>query len=388
MKGTLRVHIYGAAGHNLGDDAIALAAAHEITGRFPHAAVTVASVAGEEFTRRYGVPSLALDRRTPLGMLRLVDSVRRADVVVLGGGTMVQDRLGLTRFRGMLAYARQVARLAKAFGKPLGTLAIGVDELSTDRGRKYARDLLRLVDTLVVRDERSLALALSYAGRRGVNGFASADPAYLLRHHPAADTAGSRGPRDRSYAVVSLVNEGMDFGAWFPHLTGAVRRLVDRHGVDKVLLVAMDTRPGEELAVFERWLGGEPELSGLAEVVRPRDAFEAHDIVSRARCVVAMRLHAMIFALGLVPLVGISRTTKTDSLLSVAGVRGVGFADHHSGARLAALIDEAIADAGALARQADYRDEQEALARQGVRRLIEELADRRAAAVAGAGASG
>lgn len=382
------MHLYGAAGHNLGDDAIALAAAHEIASRLPHAAIRVASVAGPAFTRRYGLPSLALNRRSPIGMLRLVDSVRRADVVLLGGGTLVQDRLGLSRFRGILAYARQVAALAKAFGKPLGTLAIGVDELSTPRGREYARDLLALVDALVVRDERSLELARSYAGARPVDGVAAADPAYLLRHHPAAVAAASRPSPHGAYAVVSLANEGMEFGPLLPELTSAVRRLVERHGVDKVLLVAMDTRPGEELAVFRRWLASAPEVSRWAQAVTPRDAFEAHDLVSRARCVVAMRLHAMIFALGRAPLVGISRTTKTDSLLRSAGVRGLGFAEASSGARLAELVDEVMADSRALAVQAEHRGEQEDLARQGIARLVEELTVGRSAAVVEAGASG
>lgn len=369
----LRVNVYGAAGYNLGDDAIALAATRVLTETAPRAQLRIASVAGSGFSRRYGLAAVAVNRRSPLGILRLVESIRRADVVLLGGGTLIQDKLGLSRLRGMLAYVNQVATVARALGKPLGTLPIGVDELGTSLGREYAARVLSRLDLLVVRDPRSLELANAYAGGNLAQGFAAADPAYLFSQGLGpADPARVDLPQ-QPYAVLSLVNEELRFDPALEILATTLRQLLHGTEIEKVVLLAMDRRPSEESVIYERLLTQHPDLASNCVIAVPHDAVVANHVVTNARLVVAMRLHAMIFALGRAPLFGISRTTKTATFLASAGVKHFDFAALPYVEGLYTAVREAMVDDRALEAQSGFRSRQELLARQGLELVAGQL---------------
>lgn len=367
----VRVHLYGSAGHNLGDDAIAVAASHVIAGVAPAARLSVASVAGAGFGERYGLDTISVDRSNPLGMLRLIASLRRADVVLLGGGTLIQDKLGLSRLRGMLAYVDQLSAIARALGKPLGTVPIGVDELGTHLGRRYAARALARLDLLVVRDQRSLELAKEYAGAQAPPALVAADPAYLLPDREASSEDVASAESRRPYAVLSLVNEDLEFESALDRLAGAARKLLAGGAVARLVLAAMDRRASEERAIFARLLERHPDLHAVTDVEVPHDAFEASRLIGQAAVVVAMRLHAMIFALGRVPLFGISRTTKTSTFLTDAQVRHAAFDSLPGPDELHSQIEQVMRDERALARQARFRALQEGSAREGLELVVE-----------------
>lgn len=362
-----RIHVYGVAGYNLGDDAIAFVGEREIRRIVPGARVRIASHAPGALKERYGLDEIPVDRRSLRGIAGLVDSLRRADVVIIGGGTLVQDKLGLTRLRGVLAYVQQIAFLAKAFDKPLGTLAIGVDELRTTLGERYARQVLRTLDTLVVRDDRSLELAATYGGDRKREGHRAADPAFLLDEYVPESPNPS--PFGR-YAVLSLVNEDLDQAWLLAALAEILPGFLEDNDLDGLILLAMDVRPEDETSVFRTWLARHPDLAPLCHLLVPADALEAFRVVTAARFVLALRLHAMIFALGHVPLMGVSRTTKTDTFLRDAGVEGLPVDEPIPAAALATRMTRVLHDHEAVARQAKrraaYRDD----ARRGIETLV------------------
>lgn len=372
----LRVHIYGVVGHNFGDEAIAVAAHREILALAPEAHVSVASSTDRGLSDLYQIEELRNDRKSLTGIWGLIRSVREADVVLIGGGTLVQDKLGLTLLRGNLAYALQMALLAKIMGKPVGTLAIGVDALETRLGPVLARWLVLLTDVLLVRDEQSLVSLrnLLNADREvRANWLVGADPAFLIEVDD--------GPHDsafpfRNYMVLSLVNEGIEWEPFLDALSGSAQRLLDAGAIDGIVMLAMDDRPTEELAIFERWLQKHPAIRSVAKVHVPEDIFDATAIIRRAKLMVAARLHAMILGLGAVPFLGISRTTKTDNFLEYTKAFGVNAGSPVSSGELYTVLTHLLGDTETLEAQAQTLQGLKSKAHQGIRQLMRLLIGR------------
>lgn len=355
-NGAPTVHVYGMAGHNLGDDAIAVVANRELHARLPGTKVRSATLIPRALRERYGVPELVIDRRTPGGWLQLVRSVAQADAIVLGGGTLVQDALGLTRVRGNLAYVQQIAWLAHRFRRPLFSVGLGVDELFTDRGRRYASYVLRQARFHYFRDTRSAELAGAYAAPGLPPMIAGGDPAVRL-DLSSPDAQVDRTPIQTAgrYVVISMVHENLDAPSWTAALIGAADALQQRWGLDTVVLLAMDRRPGEERRHYEVLAERLAAPGRQIRTVVPRDAYEALAWLRGARATIAMRLHAMILGLGVTPLVAISRTTKTDTFASNAEIPAFDVRRAPPPSALATTLLDRMTDRDALRRQAGLR---------------------------------
>jgi polysaccharide pyruvyl transferase WcaK-like protein len=370
------VHVYGMAGHNLGDDAIAVVANRELHARLPSVTVRSATLVPGVLRERYGVPEFAIDRRTPGGLLRLVQSVAQADAVVVGGGTLVQDTLGLTRLRGNLAYLQQIAWLARLFRKPLFSVGLGVDELSTDRGRRYASYVLRAARFHYLRDAYSAELAGTYAGAGLPPTVVGGDPAIRLDLHPP-ERPHDRAPIQEAgrYLVISLVHENLDVESWLPALRDAADALQQRRGVDTVVLLAMDRRPGEERQRYAALADRFAATGRQVRTIVPGDAYEALAWLRGAQFAIAMRLHAMILGLGATPLVAISRTTKTDTFASDAEIPVFDVRRVPEPSALAAAVLDRSERRDALKRQLELRREMQASAAGGFDRLAAAITD-------------
>lgn len=371
----LNVKLFGVVGHNFGDEAIAVAASSEITRLLPNAVVSVATTTPRDLEGLYGIREFRNHRRSARGLLELIHEVRSADVILIGGGTLLQDKLGLGWLRGNLAYALQVALLARIFKKKVGALSVGVDQLSSQLGQRMARQFLRLLDVLLVRDEQSLDLAYLYAGRRrgtlasGVLWLAGADPAFLLGDRGAY----SRDPMPSNYLLISLVNEGIHWESFLGELATSVFQLLASGKIDGVVLLAMDNRPSEERSLFEAWLKKHPGLRAHSMVYVPIDVYDAARVIQRARIMVAARLHAMILGLGSVPFLAISRTTKTENFLEQTDAIGIEAGAPISSARLSELIDVLLGNSDVLDAQNVVATTQRARARTGIERMLSHL---------------
>ena len=164
--------------HNLGDDALLQVLVSSlpepqqllITARDP-APVLALAPSAQTVNRR----SLRLCLRAAL----------RADVLVLGGGSLLQDS---TSWRSLLYYAALILS-ARLQGKPVILWAQGLGPLRRRRSRALASRLLSLVSAASWRDRQSAALAQRLASsceskihvyqRRSPDAFESSDGARL-----------------------------------------------------------------------------------------------------------------------------------------------------------------------------------------------------------------
>ena len=139
---------------NSGDLAIIVATFTKLRATLPDARLHMFADDPAYARKRYGVIAhpISLLRR-PLALARLLRSI---DLVILGGGTVLQDNY----FVGVIPINLSLPLLCKAFGAKLAGSAIGVgsdDEISP-LGRALCRVSLGRFDSISVRDEESRQL--------------------------------------------------------------------------------------------------------------------------------------------------------------------------------------------------------------------------------------
>lgn len=351
------VLVAGLAGWNLGDTAIAIATDRAI--RNVTSSVGVVSV-NRGSLAPYNLTEVVVERRSPGGLYSLIRELHRSRVIVLGGGTLIQDRR-ITLMRGVLPYSAQIATLAKAIGTPITTVAIGVDELSTRLGRRWAAQLLRNTRTLRVRDEHSASITVGL--RKQATPRVFSDPAYALS---CPNTL------ERSETVVlALAKENIDYAPLLPLMADAIRHVLTSQTVN-VTLLCMDPRDHEEIAVYRQLVALLEPQADRIRIVQHATVWDAIAILQSAALVIAMRLHALIFAVGHSPLIVLSRTTKTDTALAAFGLTGWPVGAPPASYDLRNAIDQHLGRAPSH-KQVEQRAASEASAEAGLRDLADEL---------------
>lgn len=277
---TARVLISGYYGFgNLGDEALLEVVVGGLRRRFPSAAIEVLSATPQRTAASYHVETTQRwDRRAVRA------AIARADVVLSGGGGLLQNRTSLRSllyYTAILREAIRTGRKAMIFAQSIGPL----DSL----GRFVVRRFCRGIDRATVRDAASLALLASLLPETPIER--TADPVFLYDQPLARDelVTDGLGPESGSYAVVS-VRKVAGFREGAQVLARAVDRLTERHNVRVAFLP----------------LGGAADAAVSTDVIRacasapvllPECSLEkAAAILSGARVVIGMRLHALVLA--------------------------------------------------------------------------------------------
>ena len=223
----------------------------------------------------------------------LLGALLRCDVLVSGGGGLLQDRTSVRSLRyylGVIGLARRLRRRVVVYGQSLGPLS--------EAGRARVRTALRGVP-LGLRDDASLALA----EQLGLQAASVADAALLLR-----------APRERPRDALLLVPRG-DQGVATAALAALARRVTDAGA----RVEALAFQPSQDGPAARRLAD---EVPGV-RVVEAVDPTAVLDAMAAARLVVSVRLHGLVLAtLAGAPHVGVSYDPK------VAGFARRSGADH------------------------------------------------------------
>jgi len=319
------VTVVGLVGYNLGDEAIALAVLKRLQ---CYASVKVVSFQ-KNAINKYGYDELYFSPRSLKAWVRLLWSIAVSDVVVVGGGSLVQDKLGGSFCSGTIGYLNIVTFVSALFQKFLVSLPIGVDDLASCH-YSLAKSILVRFDHLFVRDERSRLNVLKYSDGM-LDPVVVPDPVFDKHHEMYSKTAA--GFSDMSfdfsdpYICVALAKENtLREGSLI------VREIVESiegwlsFGY-KVVLLSMDSRGSDEIRIYENImslvLSKGLEVEGRLFIYTPSNVEGAVRCVRNASFMLAMRLHAMIIGYSYVSMFCLSRTTKTQAFCEEHGVRFV-----------------------------------------------------------------
>ena len=326
------VGLYGV--DNLGDDAIRMAVER------------AASRLGAE-AHRYAVRRPLNDRRAVrlrgTGWRDYVGAIRASDRVAIGGGGLLKDEgHALVRGYGVLLELLVTALLARAFGKRVVLLAVGVGPIQTRRGRLLVGAIARLAQLRQVRDEDS-ARALGALGVSGVE--VTVDPTFSLFDDDAPD--GARNGR----AVLSV-------RPWFMFERDRERRQAALQAAFARAADALVEGGAQARFASLYWPRDRDASEGVIERMHARERAEPLDGPLRwhqldaelrdARLLVAMRYHAIACAaMARCPVIPVAYEPKVVALARALGIEAVHVDDADLNARLPALTRAALADPGA-----------------------------------------
>ena len=330
---------------NAGDEAILAVLLEDLRALYPKAGITVLSGNPESTAVRHQIEAIRWDSPADL-----VAAARQADLLVLGGGGLIQDYNGFdasalfTHRHGDVIWA-EFALLAQMFDKPLAIYAIGVGPLNTKAGRDAARLTFELADSVTVRDQPSAALTAEVGVPRK-KIVVTADP--VLRLQPAATTGAILEAEGLPAGDLTV---GVCLRPWrtglpVTPLAAALDTLVDRHDARIAFLPFQlaptrnenDTHAAHQVMLAMKRADRAGIVRGAYGPAEKLAIFDSFDVV------LAMRLHATMFGLKAgKPTVAISYDPKVSTLMSDVGEehRILPLPDLETDA-LVALLDDAI----------------------------------------------
>lgn len=306
---------------NLGDEAIFSSLLHNLS--LDKENVTVASVSPDETTAKTGLRAV-----NAKGPVALFHAIKQSDIVLMGGGGIIQDQSSLLNF---LYYGYQLG-LAKFFKKPVILCFVGVGPIRYGLSRMILRLTASTVVQAVVRDDKS---------RRELLPFMQ-DEKIMVVHDPVLNLPVT--PKDSGdeadYVLVSLRR-------WFfsiPMLPASFARKLNKAGIGRKrydrfigqvagsLDMFLEAHPGvtvrfasfydsEDLAVIEdvaclmkyadRTIAPTPKLSEEEYV----------SLAAGAAFVIGMRFHSLVLsAITSTPFVALTYSSKVDQFAESVGL--------------------------------------------------------------------
>ncbi len=266
-----RVLISGYYGYdNFGDEAI-LSVLIDRLNRYG-ADITVLSKSPLKTARTYGVKSVK-----NFDLLLLMGSIASCDVLVSGGGSLLQD---ITSFKSLLYYCF-VIWFACVCKKPVIIFAQGIGPLQRDISKKIVFNLLSRCALVTVRDLKSQL----YLKEHGIEAQLVSDPVFSV-DLPLNEKEGIVGVQLRSF-------KSMDDAFLF----SLAQQIVSRYSDRKIEIYAFQESLDYDICKkFDKMLKT-ISSSMMTEIVKYTSQSDIIVRISRLEYMVAMRFHAVLVAI-------------------------------------------------------------------------------------------
>lgn len=330
------VVICGAYGRgNAGDDAILEAILQEMRGIDPDMPVTVISKDPKSTRLTYRVRSVS---RMNIPAWR--GAMKRAKLYINGGGSLIQD---VTSRRSLWFYLHNI-QSAKRSGCQVQMYGCGIGPVTRENHRKLAAEVLnRSVDAITLREPDSLD-ELRAMGVTQPEILLTADPALTLRRASDDETDSvllRAGIPPHGRYICFALRQWKGFEGKAPLFAKAAKYAYETYGLTPVF--AAVEKHQDPIAARQAAAGLDIPHYFLD------DAGGAGTIIgalSRMELVVAMRLHALIFAAGQgIPLAGVVYDPKVSAFLRYIGQELFTDLDALTEENLRDMIDQAAAQA-------------------------------------------
>ena len=323
--------------NNIGDEAVLRTVVDNLRGSFDDIDLTILShnpADTEEKFHLRAIPRMSLPR--------IIGAVRRCDMLISGGGSLLQDA---TSPFSILYYLFIIA-LALLLRKKVFIYSQGVGPIRRRLSRRLTARCLRRADGICVRDQSSAEL-LEQMGIPSAQIHVTADP--VIRLDPA-DLAPGREilsrigcrKRDGRLLVGWALKDPLSADGrsrFVAETVRGIRYLKETYGADSVLIPFHYEQDMEILRAVASKLGDQvycitdKHLSG-----------EMLSIIGNMDVLVGVRLHSLIYACVMdVPCIGISYDPKIDAFLHSVGQTAAADIQNFSLSRFQAVFADTLA---------------------------------------------
>ena len=302
--------------NNAGDEALLTAILASLRAIEPKADITVISGNPGNTIVKHQVKSLYR-----FAAVRLLRAIGEADLVISGGGSLLQD---VTSKRSLIYYLSIIAA-AKWKGRKVMLFAQGIGPIRNRLMRLLTRLVVNKADAITVRD-RDSAEELARMGVPAVKVEVTADPVLML--NPESKVMGkailAEAGLDPYKPIIGVsVREWPENQRCLKQLATALGKLSEKYNAQIAILplqVSMDLKDSQLLQSYL------PKIRNRVALLQGDYSTEEFlSIIGSFRLLIGMRLHALIFAAVMkVPLMAISYDPKVDSFLKVIGTEAVG----------------------------------------------------------------
>lgn len=296
---------------NIGDESILRTLVTSLRERIPDCSLTVLSHDPAATREKYGVEAVA--RMSPTAILR---AVRRCDMLISGGGSLLQD---VTSSKS-LHYYLAIIRFAQLLGKKVFIYSQGIGPIDKALDRLAAARALKRADGIVVRDERS-AVLLGEIGVPRERVVITADPVIRMKKADQAvgeDILRRAGvTRDGRLVVGWAIREKNKNSRFVAEVLRSIQWLKERYDAQSVLIPFHYEEDGEVCRHIASQL---PDDTAVCL----DEKYLSGDMLSIIGCMdllVGVRLHSLIYAAIMgVPLIGVSYDPKCTAFLNSVGL--------------------------------------------------------------------
>lgn len=282
---------------NSGDDAILKSIIESFKSLDPNLNIKVLSKDPVLTEREYGVA--AVDR---FKYFDVKNSLKAADMLISGGGSLLQDK---TSSRSIWYYLL-IMKLAKRYKKKVFVYSNGVGPINKRFNRNITRRVLNKVDYITLRDKDSYDFIKSI-GVNNPNIKVLSDPVFNLKE--ASDESVRKKFDINKDTVLVSVRSWMDDEKLISELSKFLNYLI----YEGKNIVFMPMQTPRDTTISEK-IAANLKSSKIIDEKYPVEILMS--LMKNADFIVAMRLHAMIYAIHQnLPFIGLSYDPKTETLL-------------------------------------------------------------------------
>lgn len=327
MKNVFLFGYYGF--ENTGDEAMLQVIVQQFRRVLPEVKLTALTYRVRDTIEKYGIDAVSRNH-----FKGIIDTIKRSDFIISGGGSLLQD---VTSSRSLIYYLA-IIYLAKRLGKKVMFYGNGFGPITTPFNRKLAKHIVNRVDIITVRDHGSKEKLELLGVKKDITITADATFAMDLPSEEVIETIYKDEKIDETKKLI-----GISVRRWYGEDTyKAVIAKVCEDLIDKnyeVVFIPMqypeDTCISEEIADL---------MNKKPKIIKGRySPVEIMGIISRLDLLIGMRLHSLIFAaIAAVPMVGLEYDPKISSFLDLVKQRNAGKVENLDITCLQGIVDEVI----------------------------------------------
>ena len=329
MKNIFLFGYYGF--ENAGDEGILQGIVEQITKRIPNVNLTALSYNAKDTMEKYNIN--AVSRNNFRGLIK---AIKNSDVVVSGGGSILQD---VTSNRSLLYYLG-IILLSKKMGKKVMFYGNGFGPITKLVNKKLSKYIINQIDIITVRDIESKEAMMELGIKKDI--IVTTDLALSLEpinNERVEDIFKTEDIFPHEKWIGISVREWKGYKKYKEIIAKTADYLIDRNY--NVVFIPMqypnDIHTSMEIAEMMK-----NKAKVLDEKYSPRELI---GIMDKLELLIGMRLHSLIFAtIVKTPMIGIEYDTKISNFLNIVEQENGGKVEELDIIHLWSTIDSVLND--------------------------------------------